>query len=69
MNIIDINYNMNHLFFRGGRGVDPLPDRGHYVHTALNLKVRTTGNFIKTLGNSSLHPHSMYYWDMQEDLI
>lgn len=52
---------MNNLFFRGGRGVDPLPDRGHYVHTALNLKVRTTGNFIKTLGNSSLHPHSLYY--------
>lgn len=54
----------NNFFFRGGRGVDLLPDGGLYVHIALNLKVRTRDNLIlltKTLGDSSLHHDSMYY--------
>lgn len=54
----------NYFFFRGGRGVDLIPDGGLYVHIALNPKLRTKGNLIlliKTLGDSSLHHDSMYY--------
>lgn len=47
---------LNNLLFRGGRGVDLLPDGTLYVHIALNFKVRTKDNLIlliKTLGDPS----------------